>query len=205
MKSKRFQFEYRKNASKLHKAVGDYLREGLFTHHHESYQEYPVNRVNPDYPESSHHFDWVIPKMKLVIECHGIQHYQPVAFGGNYEQMEAEFNAIKRRDQQKKEAALQAGYAYMVISHHELKLIDDKLFLSRWDLALQEREEYHKNYEPPKPELSAKERYKLAQKQRQRDERKKYLQSRKHMEKLEKAREYRRERYRKLRDLRSSE
>lgn len=205
MKSKRFQFEYRKNASKLHIAVGEYLRSTGWLMHFQAYQEYPVNRVNPDYPESSHHFDWVIPRLGMVIECHGIQHYQPVAFGGDYEAMEAEFQAIRKRDQQKKEAALQAGYSYIVISHNELKLLDDKLFSRKIDLAEKERQEYHRNYEPPKPELSAKERWKLAQKQKRKEERKHYLQSKRHLEKLEKAREYRRERYRKLRESRSSE
>ena len=61
MKRTRFQHQYRKNASKLHKEVGDILRDSKILGHQEIYQEYPVNRVNKHYRNSSHHFDWVVP------------------------------------------------------------------------------------------------------------------------------------------------
>jgi hypothetical protein len=127
MKSSRFQYEYRENASKLHRAVGDALRKpgGCFSRF-KIYQEYPVNKINKNYPNGRHKFDWVVLDLALVIECHGEQHYQDVCFGGisleeaHHRRMEA-----TERDNTKQIAALEVGFTYMVVPYWEWKKVDD--------------------------------------------------------------------------------
>src|SRR3990167_6834575 len=118
MKSSRFQFEYRDSASSLHKAIGEILRNSEVFKYHECYQEYPVNRVNNLYPESSHHYDWVIPKLKIVVEGHGKQHYSPVAFDGDAQAAVSRYHEQKRRDKAKKKAALDANYIFIEVPWH---------------------------------------------------------------------------------------
>jgi hypothetical protein len=121
MKSHRFKISYRKSASKLHKAVGDSLRGSPLFNGYPIYQEYPVSKVNPDYKSNREHFDWVIPGLKLVIECHGLQHYEQISFGGRNGSESLE--NIQQRDDEKKMAAISAGYIYLVIKYTDEKTI----------------------------------------------------------------------------------
>lgn len=201
MKNHRFQWKYRNSASKLHCTVGDCLRTSPLLQNHEIYQEYPVNRVNTTYKESSHHFDWVIPGLRVVIECHGKQHNEPVAFDGNYENAIESFYTLQKRDQLKKVAALNAGYRYIEIQYNEIKEISEKFIMDKLDIANLELEQYNIYYRETEEvedglvDVLAKERKNWA-----REKRREFLSSEKHRRDLEKARDLRRRRYREFKE-----
>lgn len=116
MKQSRFDYEYRSNASKRHKLVGDLLRNSIYFQNYQAYQEWPVNKVNPSYASGREHFDWVIPSLKFVIEIMGEQHINPVCFGGiSLEEATIKFKEQKIRDAQKEQAATEAGWTYLAI------------------------------------------------------------------------------------------
>jgi hypothetical protein len=200
-KDSRFKFAYRKNASKLHRAVGDVLRTDKHWKMWKAFQEYPVNKVNPAYSFGSHRFDWVIPSMKIVIECHGKQHYQVCDFGGGAEQAIEDFRGTKSRDHSKQMAALAAGWRYIVIPYTlEKKVTGDLLFdkLEEADKLLKAWvDQYGEQVDTSSSriELEIKERNKAA--------RKKYLQSQFHQEKLKKAKEFRRRQYQKMKEIKN--
>lgn len=130
MKTSRFRFDYRENCSKLHKAVGDCIRSSEKLGSYRTYQEYPVVRVNPSYYKSSHHFDWVILDLKLVIECHGEQHYKPVSFGNMSKDAACiAFSSQKHRDRQKEWAATDAGWTYIAIPYWDQDKISEEYIL----------------------------------------------------------------------------
>lgn len=175
MKQKRFQYTYRSNASKLHKKTGDVLRaEGGIFAHFQIYQEYPVDKINTNFPDSRCKFDWVLPDILLVIECHGENHYQPINWGSQDDSKAIDqYKALKIRDQAKKDAALQAGYTYIVIPYTDFKILDEEYI---WNL-------YQKEYNPIEPEAKKpKEVSKFEQ------------------DRLERAREYRKKEYKKKKE-----
>lgn len=131
-KSSRFKHQYSKNASKLHKSVGEAIRSHPLLKHYTSYQEYPVSRVNLDYHSNAHKFDWVIVDLKVVIEAHGKQHYEPVCFGGiSKEEAAKRYHEQVERDLEKKRAAEDAGWTYIAVKY------DDTLDVERLaDLAI---------------------------------------------------------------------
>lgn len=120
-KSSRFKYEYRKSASKLHKAAGEILRSHPLLKHYRSYQEYPVNRVNPDFKNGMCKYDWVILDLQVVIEMMGEQHAKWIPF---FHKTEADFIAQQERDEEKKQAALEAGYTYIAVAHNETLDVD---------------------------------------------------------------------------------
>lgn len=123
MKSSRFQFQYRESASKLHRTVGEVLRKSFSGYR--VYQEYPVSRINPSYRDTSHHFDWVILDLNVVIECNGEQHESISCFGGTDCLSALEnLTATRRRDIRKMEAAIEAGWTYIVIPWYDISRID---------------------------------------------------------------------------------
>ena len=115
-KSSRFKHQYSKNASKLHKSVGEAIRSHPLLKHYISYQEYPVSRVNPSYKNNCHLFDWVIPDLKIVLECHGIQHYKHVPF---FHKTKTAYLDQLKRDKEKKDAAEEIGWTYFVVKYDE--------------------------------------------------------------------------------------
>lgn len=201
MKSRRFQFKYRKSASKLHRTVGDCLRNSKIFSNYEIYQEYPVVRVNTSYEKSSHHFDWVIMEIKVVIECHGKQHYTPTAFDGNIENAVMNFKDLKERDREKKEAALKSGWIYVEVPYN-MKNISENSILELIELSRPITEEYNRGADELFIPVDEK---KQEQKRKDKERRKKYLGSSKHKEELKKAREYRKEQYRRIKKARSIE
>lgn len=123
MKSSRFKFEFRESASKLHRTVGETLR-GMFPTFR-IYQEYPVNRINTEYKYSSHHFDWVIFELKLIVECHGEQHDSICNFGNTDSLVGSEnLAANRRRDQWKMDAAVSAGWTYIVVPWYDISIVN---------------------------------------------------------------------------------
>ena len=119
-KSSRFKYAYRKNASKLHKAVGKVLRTDPLLKHYKSYQEYPVSKVNPDYQNNSHQFDWIIADLKIVIEVMGQQNYEHVCFGGiSKEEAASNYHTQVERDLAKKRAAEDAGWTYIAVKYND--------------------------------------------------------------------------------------
>ena len=206
-KDSRFQHAYRKSASKLHKAVGEVLRTDERFKNLDSFQEYPVNKVNPDYFSGAHKFDWVIPLMKIVIECHGRQHYQVVRFGGSTEEAVEAFHDIKARDKSKKNAALAANYYYIVVPYTDGKKVTGDYIFDRLEEAKAELEQYLEEHaeeirlEEERKEQEVLAKAKAEQKEREQEARKRYLESQAHQKELKKAREFRQKRYRRLKEL----
>jgi len=198
MKTSRFRHSYRENASALHRRVGDALRNSEIFKNWQIYQEYPVCRVANDYPFGSQHFDWVIPGLKIVIECHGKQHYEPVAFGGDHEVADQAFRDGQIRDRQKKASALAAGFTYVEIPYTDENLIDEQyiydMIIKAGGICLVE-EDVQKDEHYGKQQEIKSELLRRAKKRRQ-----EHLESEKHREELDKAREYRRHRYRELKE-----
>jgi len=170
--AKHHQHEYRQNASKLHKLVGDTLRSSGIFGGYEIYQEYPAQRVNPRL-SARLHYDWAIPRLRLVIECHGEQHYRPVNFGGgDYQVAVDSFHATQRRDYLKREGALYGGWVYIEIPYN-IEVTEDSIF-GLYVLAKEEAEGYNE----------------VTDKVVQQPEKDAY-----HEEQLERARQHRKERY----------
>lgn len=198
MKSSRFRHSYRANASKLHKKVGDILRKSSSFGVQEIYQEYPVSRINTDYRDNSHHFDWVIPKLGMVIEAHGEGHYNPIAWDGDVEKSIEAFHSLKRRDNAKKEACLQAGYIFVEVPYTLLKTLDETKLLELIEVGKAKLELYNEEHDMenrPRPQ-TATETFKEQKKKAAKAARKRYLASDSHQEQLRNARENRKEQYR---------
>lgn len=201
MKNKHLQFKYKRNASRLHRTVGDCLRNSDLFKHYEILQELPVVKINKNYSESNHRYDWVILTPKIVIECHGAQHFEPVAFDGDNDKACIQFVEIQKRDQAKKLAALEAGYTYVEIPYYLEKKISDQLIIELINIGSVELEEYNRNC-PTTPSPLPEDPMKEIWKQRQKEIRKEYLESDRHKEELKKARRYRRDRYQRLKQTR---
>lgn len=200
MKTSRFRYSYRQNASKLHKAVGKVLRNSSILGDFEVYQEYPVDRINTNYPNSRHHFDWVVPGLNLVIEVHGAQHFKVVRFGGTQEDAEEAFLNGQTRDLAKKRAAIEAGYTYIMIPYYDIKNVSEEYIYKLIELAKDEQNQYtRKAYEKSKKQIFL-ERLKEERKQKQKEARAMYLKSDEHKAKLKKASEYRKANYKKWKE-----
>lgn len=171
MKTQRFKFSYRANASKLHRKVGDTLRNSSIFQNYQIYQEYPVIRINPSIKNSKLRFDWVIIELQLVIECQGKQHAQPVNFGG-HKRVSKAFRQLKERDALKKQAALDRGWTYIEIWYNEIDDITDNLIYDRYTTSIvKEQLELDQPAEVNK--------YKIEQQKKAKEYRKKQYQKRK--------------------------
>lgn len=130
MKQNRLKKEYRSNASKLHKLTGDTLRNSKIFGAYRIYQEYPVNRINDKFPNGRAKYDWVILDLSIVIEVMGEQHYGPVKFGGiSDEEAESNFRKQLKIDEEKKQAAIDAGFTYVALKYSEP--ITEELILNK--------------------------------------------------------------------------
>jgi very-short-patch-repair endonuclease len=132
MKSHRFQYSYRRTASLLHRTVGNALRAHPLFSGHQIYQEYPVERIAPEFKLKGCHFDWVVLDLKLVIEAHGAQHYTPTAFDGNKAQAQSNLEDIQERDEAKMWAAVEAGFAYMIVKYDEQDKVTGDMLWDRY-------------------------------------------------------------------------
>ena len=118
-----------KNASKLHKHVGELLISDDSPYRgFEIRQEHQVSAVNPDYKSNKERFDWAILGLNVVVEIMGEQHYRPVCFGGMTID-EAKRNFIRRLelDEQKQKAAEEALWAYVVVKYDEKNITLEQL------------------------------------------------------------------------------
>lgn len=141
-KSSRFKYSYRSNASKLHKAVGDSIRNHPLLKQFQAYQEYPVNKINPEFRDGRCKYDWVIPELYCVIEIHGQQHYKETP---HFHPNPGDFLKQQERDRLKKKAAEDVGYTYIEVKYDE-KLDVDELI----DLAISNNVCVRAPKQPPK-------------------------------------------------------
>jgi len=128
MKKTKLPRELAKNASKLHKHVGELIQKIPEFKNFEIRQEYPVKKVNKEFSSGKEKFDWVVLGAKIIIECHGKQHFEPVTFGG-ISLEEAKTNLVKQqeRDEAKREAAEKAGWVYVMVSYEEANIDESEL------------------------------------------------------------------------------
>ena len=173
MKSSRFNYAYRENASLLHKTVGEVLRNSPLFSGYRVLQEYPVSKVNYTY-RGNHWFDWVVLDLHVVFECQGRQHYALATFGGISPE-EAHTNLLDQRyrDNEKMDAAVAAGWTYIDIPYYDIDDITDTYL---WSL--------YTRYLNPLP---------LLQEEKEED-------SDYHQAQLKKAREWRSEQYQRYRE-----
>lgn len=75
---------------------------------------YESQKYFPDFDIGLHYYDFYLPDFNLVIEFHGIQHYE---FNSFFHKTEDEYNERCIKDCQKKEAALQHGLNYISIKY----------------------------------------------------------------------------------------
>jgi len=130
--------------------------------------------VNSEYDDGRHAFDWVILDLFLVIECHGEQHYKPVTFGGiSQEEANERLISQRYRDEIKAQAAIDAGFTYIVIPYTDYGKVDDEYI---WQLYKEcfnpDKIPKEKKAEPTDWELEQKERareYRQEQYRRQKE------------------------------------
>jgi len=150
MKKSKDQYQTAENASKLHKHVGELLVElfPLF----EVRQEYSVSSVNPEFTSNREKFDWVVLGLRLAIEVMGEQHFRPVCFGGiEIDKAKVNFRKQQERDQEKKEAAVRAGWVYVTVKYDEQDITADQLMNRIYVKGLSR--EVAADIAPPKPKI----------------------------------------------------
>ena len=76
-----WKMEYAQNASKLHRKVGEILQLTSPFSGSELRQEAIVSDIFPEYTNNRDKYDWTLPSLFVITECHGIQHYQVQTFG----------------------------------------------------------------------------------------------------------------------------
>lgn len=122
--------EFAKNASKLHQKVGELLNSTVPFKGLRIEQEVAVSDLFPDYPNNKERYDWVVFDLKIVIECHGVQHYKLQTFGAGLEQATLAFQTQQFRDRQKEEIAILNGWTYLVVPYWDEKKIDGDYLLN---------------------------------------------------------------------------
>lgn len=135
MKYSRTLSDYRSDASQLHQKVGQSLQQGIFKDY-KIYQEYPVFKLNPLYLNKRDRYDWVILDLKLIIEIMGQQHFIPINFGNaSNEQAIDNMMNQKYRDKRKEQAAIDAGYTYIVVPFSDSAKISSGYILDLYNLS----------------------------------------------------------------------
>ena len=125
------QFNLISSASNFHNKVREIFATDDIFSHFKCYQEVPVNKLIEGYPDPYQKYDWYIDELNAVVELHGGQHYNVVNFGNiGYDQAQRNFIDIKKRDKQKKYAALDAGLTYIEIDYKKYNRLDNELLKS---------------------------------------------------------------------------
>lgn len=106
--------------SKGEKIVSDWLNKNNI--------EYELHKSFSDCLSDSDHrlnFDFYIPKMNTLIECNGIQHYEPIDFFGGQNQFESQL----KHDEIKRLYAEDFKFNYLVLDcrKNKLKFIENSL------------------------------------------------------------------------------
>lgn len=138
--------EFAINASKLHKKVGEILSTTLPFSGCDLKQEVPVSELFPNYSNNKERYDWVIPSLFIIIECHGKQHFQVATFGKEASEAVMDFQLQATRDKKKEEIAILSGWTYIMIPYTDEKLITSEYLL----------DQYKKNYNDKKLEVKVK-------------------------------------------------
>ena len=113
-----------RDESKIEETVRLYINNvlSLATLHEHKCSILPLNpKTNRPLP-----FDNEIVKYKLIIEVHGIQHYQITNFANLSAKKfgttpEYEFEYLQWKDNYKKQYALSSGYSYLALSYLDIK------------------------------------------------------------------------------------
>ena len=117
-----------KNASTLHKHVGELLTSSPLFNGYEIRQEYNVSKINSEFSSNREKIDWVILGLNVCIEVHGEQHYSSVCFGGiDITEAENNFRRQQERDEEKKNAVEEAGWTYIIVKYDEKDIDIDTL------------------------------------------------------------------------------
>lgn len=119
------QFFHYENASKFHNSLRHLFRTDSYFKSLNCYQEVPVSALVSTYPNNFDAVDWYIDELNTIIELHGKQHYEQVAFGYKaFDEIKKDFHNIQFRDNRKKTFLLDAGYNYVEISYKDAKKIN---------------------------------------------------------------------------------
>lgn len=86
--------------------------------------EYIPQKYFRDWNIGIHYFDFYLPKLNIVIEYHGRQHYE---FVEHFHLSEEEFEERRQKDKIKKETALKHGLNYISINYHNYNNLGDIL------------------------------------------------------------------------------
>jgi len=116
--------EYAKNASRLHKKIGEILTSHSPWKGFRSEQEVPVSTLFPSWAYGTERYDWVIYDLAVIIECHGIQHYKVQSFGEEAGEALLAFQAQQSRDSKKEEIADLHNWTYIIIPYTDEKKLD---------------------------------------------------------------------------------
>jgi len=121
------QFEVLDGSSAFHKAVGRILAEDPLFRNTRCYQEVPLPDLIEGYPHP-HRLDWYLSDFGVALELHGAQHYEVVNFGGvSVRTAREHFRESQYRDNLKRTALEQAGFAYREVHYRLAKRLTSEL------------------------------------------------------------------------------
>jgi hypothetical protein len=127
--------EFAKNASRLHRKIGEILLLTSPFNQYQTRQEVLVSELFPAYPNNRDKYDWVVPDMHLIIEGNGSQHYSPATFGSSAEQAIMNFQSQKFRDGQKEEIAIMNGWTFITVPFLDEKNLTSDYLSNAYKLA----------------------------------------------------------------------
>ena len=124
--------QFSSTASKLHQKIGETLEITSPFNAGVLKQEELVSEMFQDYTGGPERYDWVVPHLFVIIECHGIQHYKLQTFGGDAANALMNFKTQQFRDAQKREVALINGWTFIEVPYTDEKIIDSDYLLRRY-------------------------------------------------------------------------
>lgn len=84
-------------------------------------RELPVKKLFKDYVSGRDRYDIVLKTMKIIFECHGKQHEQPISFGREkLSETIRKFANNKYRDFRKEDIARENNWSYVIIWYNDL-------------------------------------------------------------------------------------
>lgn len=144
---------YAANASAFHQKVGEILCNSSLFKGYRIRQECPVEDINPNYPSGRERFDWVVLDLKLVIECHGEQHFRPTRFGSiSLDKAASNLEAQRLRDTLKRRAAEEMDWLYVAISIADKELLSEQYIYDRYKALVDQFNAVVGSSKPTKPQ-----------------------------------------------------